>query len=577
MKTAPRRRILWGYRSDEVPLPPLWPICKEEKPEIIRLHPSVKVSKVRQIDRNMRRPVAGSLGCHVEGAVCPHPDMHDPSTALDGAFYRVCPDIPGYEERKTEFEEFVRVWCRENLEPLHPDIDLSVESWLKQTKYTEKRKLELKLKNDNIRDPFDRKNAKVKSFIKDEFYPDYKHARTINSRADEYKTLVGPLFQKISDVLFKHPAFIKKIPIHERPDYIFDRLYRAGGVAADTDFSSFEAHFRENLFMDCEMVLYEYMIQHLPNKEYYRRLILDGIAAENNMSFYWFNMKIFMTRMSGEMNTSLGNGFSNLMLISYICSQTPGCGRPISVVEGDDSLTVVTGTMPSVESFTKFGLRIKIGTHVDLCRASFCGMVFDADERTNVADPREVLATFGWTSGRYIKSKHSVHMTLLRCKALSLAYQYPSCPILSALAKRVLYLTRSYETKRFVQKQGTALFNLYDRDLMDMAELRNRQKLLLFAEPGPKTRKLVEEMYGITVTQQLNIEAYFESMEEIGPIDSQDVLDIMPSEWKNFYAKYSAFASPDQGIFEYPTQLWIQIKKQTLSMADVPRHTCRTT
>lgn len=578
MKSAPRRRILWGYRSDEVPLPPLWPICKEERPGILRIHPSVKVGKVRRTDRNLRRPVAGSLGCHVAGAVCPHPDMRDPSTALDGALYRIGLDIPGYEDRKPEFLEFVEKWCQDNLTPLDPSTcSLDFEDWLAKTHYNEKRKEELRQTNDSIRDPFDKRNFRVNSFIKDEFYPEYKHARTINSRADEFKCLIGPLFYAISEEVFSQPDFIKKIPIHERPEYMHNRLYRAGGEANDTDYSSFEAHFKENFMLDCEFVMYQYMIKNLPNKEYYMKLLVTGLLGENNLFFHWFLFQLLQVRQSGEMNTSLGNSFANLMTIKYVCSKYPACKSAISVVEGDDSLTVVTGKMPPVEVFKQFGLRIKIGTHKDLCRASFCGMVFDEDERTNVTDPREVLATFGWTSARYMRSKKSVQMTLLRCKALSLAYQYPSCPILSALAKRVLFLTRSHETENFVNKQGKFLYNQYDIEIMKMAELRNKQKKLIFADPGPKTRNLVEELYGITVAQQLEIENYFDSMMEIGPLDHQTILDIMPSEWKLFYEKYSAFASPNDAIYEYPTELWPKLKKQTFGLDDLPRHDCRTT
>lgn len=522
--------------------------------------------KFRSIDRNERKPVAGSLGMHLEGAACPHPDLSDTSTALEGALYRFCPKIPGYEFHKTEFRQFVQTWCESNLTPLRPDTDVTVESWLEKANYNMARKAELLRKYRNIRNIYDPKNHKVKSFIKDEFYPDYKHARAINSRADEFKCMTGPIFQKIGDALFARPEFIKKIPIHERPSYMIKRLYAEGAKYLTTDFSSFEAHFRKKVMEDCEFVLYDYMTQNLPEKDQFMWLVRNVIGGTNHIEFKNFQMQIEATRMSGEMNTSSGNGFSNLMFILYVCSKIPGCSDPIAVIEGDDSLFRVFGTIPTTEDFAKFGLRIKLESHTDLCRASFCGMVFDIEEQNNVSDPREILATFGWTTQRYIRSKKSVHMTLLRCKALSLAYQYPSCPILSSLARRVLYLTRSHEVTKFVEKQGRFLYNLYDLELFKDADLRNRQGKLLFAEPGIRTRKLVEDLYGITPEVQRHIENYFDSIEEIGPIRNKAILDMMPSKWVDYYSRYSASLCPTSSNFCYPTQLWPRVRAQCTSL-----------
>lgn len=558
MSSPPRRTILQGYRVDEVKLPDIWPINNKTNNNEVTLDPSVRIRKIRQNDRNERRPVAGSLGMHLDGAACPHPDMNDTNTTLAGALYRFCPKIPGYDDHKPAFRAFVKNWIEKNMTPLAPDTDTSVEAWLEKTSYTLTRKEELLRKYRNIRDQFDPQHRKIKSFVKDEFYPDFKHARAINSRADEFKCLVGPIFQLIGDRLFARPEFIKKIPVHERPDYLIKSLWREGGKYICTDFSSFEAHFRRVIMEDCEFQLYDYMTQFLPDHDTFMRHVREGIGGTNFIEFKNILMEIDAKRMSGEMNTSLGNGFANLMFILYICSITPGCEDVVPRVEGDDSVSACSGVAPTTEDFKNFGLRIKLETFDDLCKASFCGMVFDIEERTNISDPREILATFGWTSSRYINSKASVHKTLLRCKALSLAYQYPACPILSALAKRVLYLTRSHEVSNFVAKQGKFLYNQYDIELFKIAEMRNRQKLLLFQEPGPKTRSLVEELYGIPVNAQLEMEKYFDQMEEIVPISSSLFLDFMPSTWKSYYENYSFTLSPKSQNFEYPTQLWIQ-------------------
>lgn len=554
---------MWGYRCDEVELPPIWPLPTEDNTNEIRIDPSLKILKFRDNDRNLRRPVAGSLGMHVEGAACPHPDLDDSSTTLEGALYRFGIQIPGYGKYARAFRRFVKKWCVKNLKPLSPDTDVSVETWLKGTNYSQARKNELLLKYSKIRDPYDPKHSHVKSFVKDEFYPDYKHARGINSRSDEFKCLTGPIFQRIGEVLFARPEFIKKIPVHDRPKYILDRIYQEGGKYISTDFSSFEAHFREDLMKDCEFIMYRHMVQALPSRTEFTTLVESVIGGMNRIEFKNIILRLLAHRMSGEMNTSSGNGFSNLMFIEFICKKILKLYNIKTIIEGDDSLTSFVGKTPTTEQFKDFGLRIKIEEHLDMCRASFCGMVFDIEEQANVSDPREVLATFGWTTNRYIRSKPSVHKTLLRCKALSLAYQYPACPILSSLAKTVLRLTKSHETHNFVEKQGKFLFNQYDIELFKLAEMRNKQGKLLFEQPGPRTRSLVEELYGISTDQQLVIERYFESLEVIGPIDSPAVLTIMPPNWKDYYNRYHQKISPDSVNYDYPTQLWPAIRKRS--------------
>lgn len=558
---------MWGNRCDEVELPPPWPLPTPENVNEIRTDPSLKLLKFRDNDRNFRRPVAGSLGMHIEGAACPHPDLTDSSTTLEGAMYRLGIQIPGYGKLSRPFRRFVTKWCVKNLKPLSPDTDTSVETWLHGTNYTLARKVELLMKYHKIRDPFDPKYAIVKAFIKDEFYPEYKHARAINSRTDEFKCLTGPIFQKIGEVLFARPEFIKKIPVHDRPKYILDKIFQEGGKYISTDFSSFEAHFRKDVMEDCEFIMYRHMTQHLPDHIQFMRLVEEVIGGENRIEFKNIILKLVAHRMSGEMNTSSGNGFSNLMFINFICTKLLKLKNVRTIIEGDDSLTSFCGKTPTTAQFKDFGLRIKIEEHLDMCRASFCGMVFDITEQANVSDPREVLATFGWTTYRYIRSKPSVHKTLLRCKALSLAYQYPACPILSSLARSVLRLTRSYETKNFAEKQGHHLFNQYDVELFKIAEMRNRQGKLLFEQPGPRTRSLVEELYGISVRTQVEIESYFDSLEVIGPLNHPAILSIMPELWKTNYERYHANLPVSSINFEYPTQLWPALRKRVVNLS----------
>lgn len=497
-----------------------------------------KISSFRATD-NKNRPVAmASLGCHVDGAALPHPDLADARTACVGSMFRFCRSMPKVDRKK--FRRFVCSWLKENMTPLSPDVDRSFETWIKNTPYTQARKKELIAKyNAIVGDPLNlsEKFCRVKSFIKDEVYPTFKHARGINSRADEFKCVVGPLFQLISDQLFKLPYFIKKIPIHQRPDYILDMLQKVGEWYMTTDYTSFEAHFEADMMYDCEFQLYRYMTQFLPEGKRFMGLLMRVLAGANHIIFKDFKIQIRGKRMSGEMCTSLGNGFSNLMFMLYLCSEN-GNTNVKGVIEGDDGLFTMVGTPPDAKVFAEFGLNIKIINFSDINHASFCGMVFDAVDRTNVTDPISELLSFGWTTRRYSRSNIKTHMHLIRAKALSMAYQYPACPILTKLSNKMLYLTRSFDALSFVGKRGTSVFNLYEQELFRQATVYlSKNKLDL--EPGINTRLLVEQLYGIAVEDQISIEKYIDGLTEITVLNHPTIDKYLKKDWIDYYNTYT--------------------------------------
>lgn len=485
-----------------------------------------------------------SLGMHVPGAAHPHVDQSDPTTALAGSLYRYGRKINYVKDAR--FKAFVQSWLTMNLTPLSFDSDTSFETWIQGTPYTQARKNELRRKYEeancgfNLPDKF----LDVKSFVKDETYPTYKHARAINSRTDEFKATVGPIFQLISKQLFALDWFIKKIPINERPQYIIDRLYRFGEWYRTTDYTSFEAHFTKDCKYDCEYQLYDYMTQHLNEGAQWRALVKkSGALKSNTIKSKHFTLQINAKRMSGEMDTSLANGFSNLMFMLYICDLNKNT-EVNGVIEGDDGLFVMRGTPPAQKMFDDFGLIIKILDFENLNHASFCGMVFDIEDRTNVTDPIDELISFGWTSARYAKSTDRVHKHLLRAKALSLAYQYPSCPILSTLAYKVCKLTSGYDVKNFLETQGSAAFNLYELEIIFDAEEYFR-KNGLDSSPGHKTRMLVEELYGLAISDQLAIEAAIESMTEVGPLVIPELSKYIHPVWSEYWERYTIVSSVD--------------------------------
>jgi len=370
--------------------------------------------------------------------------------------------------------------------------------------------------------------------MKDEFYAEFKHARAINARTDEFKCVVGPIFHQIEQKVFKHPAFIKKVPVNERPAYIYDRVYRVGGTYIATDYTSFEALFTRQLMMAVEIELYAYMTSSLPYHPEFMRICDEILAGRNKCKFRDFSVDIDATRMSGEMCTSLGNGFSNLMFMEFLCDEV-GATYAVGVVEGDDGLYRVEGPCPTVEDFASLGLVIKLDHHDQLETASFCGLVFDLTDQINVTDPIQALMKFGWTSGSYSVAGEKKLAVLLRAKAMSLKHQFNGCPILDELANYALRIT-AHVPRRSVQKHVDMINGT---DMWTKEKLRQALNNALPSRPvGDRTRLLVERLYNVPVELQHTIEAYLRGLTVNQPLDAGIFLGSVKKDWESYWNAY---------------------------------------
>jgi len=190
--------------------------------------------------------------------------------------------------------------------------------------------------------------------------------------------------------------------------------------------------------------------------------------------------------MSGDMNTSLGNGFTNLMLTLFIASE-----KSIDIdgfVEGDDGIWVCS-QLPTPRDYLDLGFTIKIEVHDDPREASFCGLIYGASGQI-IRNPVRFLQTFGWT-GSFIEAGEKTMYELLRAKALSACYETPSCPIVGAVAREALRVTEGYQP-RYVDtyhKPPPANYRIPS------------------FEPTPETRELFAKTYGVSTSVQLLAEA----------------------------------------------------------------------
>ncbi len=428
------------------------------------------------------------------------------------------------------------------------DADCSVRTWLDSTQYTQLRKdelFEIAMESEGLITfnnlykilPSGKKilNRYVRnnSFIKDEPYPTYKPARFINSRTDEFKVRTGPIFKLIEKELFALPYFIKHTPVDERAEEIKLRLFQDGAHVVGTDYTAYESCFTKEFMEACEFQLYEYMTQDIEDTEWIN-IVKTVLGGENVCRFRnKFTVTVDATRMSGEMCTSLGNSFANLMAMKFIAEEN----KLVNVkgrVEGDDGIFTFYGPVPTPQDFADIGMIIKMEEYDNLTEGSFCGIMADENEMINISDPIKAMLNFGWTTREYRNSSDKKKMELLRAKALSMAYQYAGCPILYKLADYALRITEGYHY--YLNPNSNAMDGWHRQKLLDLMKKNNNK--IPRREPGMATRMLMEKKFGVTVGDQIEIERYLDNKTDLSPLDHPAILSNCNSDSIDYYNRY---------------------------------------
>jgi len=312
-----------------------------------------------------------------------------------------------------------------------------------------------------------------------------------------------------------------------------------------TDYTAYEAHFTTVIMKACEYQLYKYMCSNLEMWPLLKNFLTEVLQGVNTLMFKYVTVRVVATRMSGEMNTSQDNGFSNLMILMFLLDINARDKHLVAedqpaprnlyqfdcFVEGDDGLVWCShpDIYPTKEQYAELGFTIKIGITDKLNEASFCGCVYDVEEGIIVTDIKEVLCRIGWTNKKYVLAKKNTCLQLLRARSFSLCYQYNGCPVLSALGRKLLELTEDVKvTQKCIDQMAW-----WDR----MKYLEAVSQLPAQRFPSPDTRELVERLFNVPIHLQVKWEQQFEAMTELRPVDliGLDVDDT----WTDYYARYS--------------------------------------
>lgn len=498
--------------------------------------------RVLPIEMPRDRPVvAAALGCELEGVSRPQADPADIPGLKKAMQKRSCMAPPKADPHFVRgMHDFAGRWARKTFTPLDPSTDLSVETWLKNAPYPEWRKAQLQKAWDECDNPNDPKFQKIKGFVKDESYDDWKYARLINPRHDVFLCLVGPIFTAIEKEVFKHPAFIKGIPRDQWANYVSETLIPNFETYA-MDFEAMEAHCTADM-QEAEFKVYDYLCSRLAEGPWFRDLCRRVFGGEQVMIYKFLRIVMRAVRASGDRQTSLGNGLLNLITIEYL-SEVLG-SKSLKIVEGDDNLSQWLGNKPTKELYARLGWTVKIEVHPTPELASFCGLIFDPHDRVNIGDPLKAMAKFGWTSRNYMKARSTKLKMLAKAKAYSALYQFTGCPIISDMAMWVIRQTAHIDLRPLL---NSGSLNAYEREELQKA-ISNHWRLAQRARvrPSMATRLLMEQKFGVSITRQLKMERWFQESRHFVPIPNQLVIDLVPKSWVDYSDRYVHMVTMDE-------------------------------
>jgi len=530
---------MFGYRHGEVPLPMSKLDPKKIKKDI-EFHGCV----ISRNDVEIQKPISRTLPIYFVGAANYRPDPDFPPNVVIGCLARVGMDAPKVDGRiMAAIKNFTLSFCHQYLTPLDP-ARVDFYTWIESTPYTRKRKDNLiKTWEANPSDDPGTVSGSTdnKSFIKDEAYPEPKAPRAINSKADWFKCYSGPLFGAIGKDVFQLEWFIKTVPVRDQPEHLISVLYDLFSPISNNDATSYEAHFKKIIMTNIEFVVYFYMCQFSPIYMDKMHKIYKALTGKQTLFFKHVWLTVPAMRCSGEMNTSLGNGLTTVLLVLFIAWVRQAIVR--LKAEGDDNLSVwqFEDAVPTERDWAELGWVMKVERPNCISSASFCGNIFDLDDQRVIVDPRNALLDFGWVRKAYVGVGPKVLKQLLRSKALSMAHQYNGCPILGLFGRHVVGLTKDV----IMRKSIIDTMNVYDKEQYLAIVVK---ELPPYIEPTPASRFLVNSLYGISIDEQICFERSIEKIQLWSAVELNFLTTTLTEE------TYSDYTAPVGEPWVYPKQ-----------------------
>lgn len=391
-----------------------------------------------------------------------------------------------------KFYSFVKKYVR-NMPMLPPGLDEQklLDDWLDNSNYNGARRQKLREANAEYHEGIPAHRVlRCTSFIKREFYETPKEPRIINSRSDWFKAAVGPYIHALEGLVYDD-NFIK----HCTPEQVVQRMHEVADgfdLFYETDYSSFEGSFTRDYQTHVELAMFRHCLHNYPEV----CKLIQAAYSRNHLVFKRKHGCSFDgSRMSGDMWTSLANGFSNKMMVLFMADQAKANVK--FLVEGDDGF-IASNKELDLTIADRLGFKLKSEIYRSAKQVAFCSL------RTcgNVLVPNipATLSKYGKlidpqiTHGMRIGSKRVQRRVrdIAKSKALSLLATSSGIPILQPLAIQQLSLLQDAHVR-------PEHFDWWERHFFNMKEAK--------AKPiDPRTRRYVERVFKISVEKQLEIE-----------------------------------------------------------------------
>lgn len=436
---------------------------------------------------------------------------HDPATYRRGLIKRCAhEEHPSEPDLRAEFKKF----CAHQISRIPVlqeglDREQLLDEWLDNSNYNGRRKEQLRALNhawynndhDILKGPqHPSRMFEMNSFIKREFYLEVKEPRIINSRSDLFKSIIGPYIHAAEHLIYDE-HFIK----HCKPEEVARKMMdvaKGFDLFYETDYSSFEGSFDHWLLMNVELPLFRRLFSNYPE---IRRLIEKAYEIKNVLRFRRrLAASFYGSRMSGEMWTSMCNGFMNKMLVMFMARKSNA--NVNFLVEGDDGF-IASNRELDVSIAEKLGFKLKFDTttnprNIAFCSLRVCGHLLVPDIKRTLAhygsttDPR-VSKLFTNDSKTSIKKRRDY----IYAKALSLLTVARGIPILQEVAmQQIRCVPNAHLRMEYV--------DWWEKHYFDLTSLKTEPVLM-------KTRKYVEKNFHIPVDRQIELEKQIRKMTDL--------------------------------------------------------------
>lgn len=398
-------------------------------------------------------------------------------------------------EVQADFISFARHYIKHHIKPIPSglDEDTLLENWLSHSKYNTEKKNKLRELNGKMRkhEIPRRQYLELTSFIKSEFYEEPKEARIINSRSDAFKARVGPFIHAAEQYVYDD-HFIK----HCTPAQVVERMKtksKGFEVFYETDYSSFEGSFSSTLLYRIELYFLTRLFYNYPEIV---SLIATALTSKNKLTFKKiYTAEFYGSRMSGEMWTSMCNGFMNKLLVEYVAKRSEA--NVDYLVEGDDGF-ICSNKELNWDLTRLCGFKLKCDVVFDPMKIQFCSLRVCGDKL--VPDIKRTLKHYGFIIdsqlSRALSTGSKRSQTKLKeiqlAKAQSLLATASGIPILQSIAQQqIRVLNGTHLNPRY--------YDWWESEFYDLTNAR--------ASPiTQEMREYVASEFNIPVQLQIDIE-----------------------------------------------------------------------